>query len=237
MGPSSRFRLCSCMCVYTWYENRGQRSSLVSFFKHCLHFPWFLLLAWGGGPQRDKADCQSIPQILLSSPPKYWNYYQVTMYRVVGSWGLSSGPDSCQASTLMAEISPHSQVQMILLNYKFKNDSLVCFLFFSFLFLYQGLHFEEMMVMHPVKIFPSMPCSKGDQWCSCGSNWEGPPGEQVWKSLVQLGELVQKKRQHHSRPFTYLHSPSTAGGWVTSANLSKSPYEKLRKEEERIRSP
>lgn len=131
MGPSSRFRLCSCMCVYTWYENRGQRSSLVSFFKHCLHFPWFLLLAWGG-PQRDKADCQSIPQILLSPPPKYWNYYQVTMYSVVGSWGLSSGPDSCQASTLMAEISPHSQVQMILLNKKFKNDSLVCFLSFFF---------------------------------------------------------------------------------------------------------
>lgn len=109
-------------------------------------------------PQRDEAECQSIPRILLSLPSKYWTYYQVTMYSLVGSWGLSSGPDFCQASTSLAEILPHSQVQMILMNKKFKKkNSLVCLLF-----LYQGLHFEEMMVMHPVNIFPSMPCSKGD---------------------------------------------------------------------------
>lgn len=128
MGPSSRFRLCSCMCVYMIWVWRPEILSgvvLQALFTFSL-----ISLIGLGGPQRDKADCQSIPRILLSPPPKYWNYYQVTMYSVVGSWGLSSGPDSCQASTLMAEISPHSQVQMILMNKKFKNDSLVCFLFF-----------------------------------------------------------------------------------------------------------
>lgn len=154
----------------------------------------FLDVSYWSGVSPKRWGCQSIPWILLSPTPEYWNYYQVTMYSLVGSWWLSSGPDSCQASPKYRWFWWTRNLRRMIQRS-------------GFFFLYQGLHFEEMMVMHPVNIFPSMPCSKGDQWCSCGSNWEGPPGEQVWKSPVQLGELDQKERQHHTRPCCMVPAP------------------------------
>lgn len=190
-GQAVRSYLCSCICVYTWNEYRGQRHSLVSFFKHCLPFPWCLLLVWGLPKEMRLSINTMDPPLSNSRVLKLLPSHHVQL-----SWVL--------VIELRAWFLPSkSQVQMILMNKKFKkNDSKVCFFF-----LYQGLHFEEMMVMHPVNIFPSMPCSKGDQWCSCGSNWEGPPGEQVWKSPVQLGELDQKERQHHTRPCCMVPAP------------------------------
>lgn len=131
MGPSSTFRF---VFVYVRVHNRSVEARYILWVILQALFTFSLMSLIGlGSPQRDKADCQSIPRILLSPPPKYWNYYQVTMYSLDGFWGSRSGPDVCQASTLLDELSPQSQVQMILMNKKFKkNDSLVCFLFFFF---------------------------------------------------------------------------------------------------------